>query len=57
MVTATSVMGVMQLGNIVPRAGIEPTSRAFLASVLTIPQPTLPDITTQPVPAYIQLLA
>ena len=29
-----SVVGVMKIGNIVPRAGIEPTPRAFQASVL-----------------------
>ena len=36
MVTATSVVGVMQMGNIVPRAGLEPTSLAFWASVLPL---------------------
>ena len=30
------VVGVMKMGNIVPRAVIEPTSLAFQASVLTI---------------------
>ena len=34
LVTATSVMGVMKMGNIVPRAGLEPTSLAFRVSVL-----------------------
>ena len=29
MVMATSVMGVMKMGNTVPRAGLEPTSLAF----------------------------
>ena len=28
------VVGVMKMGNIVPRVGIEPTSLAFSASVL-----------------------
>ena len=32
----TSVMGLMKMGNIVPRAGIEPTYLTFWASVLTI---------------------
>ena len=34
MVMPTSVMGVMKMGNIVPRAGNETTSLAFWASVL-----------------------
>ena len=29
-------MGVMKMGNIVPRVGIEPTSLAFRTSVLTV---------------------
>ena len=33
-ITATSVVGVMKMGNVVSRAGIEPTSMAFWASVL-----------------------
>ena len=36
MVMATSVMGVMKMGNLVPRAEIECTSLAFRASVLSI---------------------
>ena len=35
-VMTTSVVGVMKMGNTLPRAGIEPTSQAFRASVLTI---------------------
>ena len=35
-VTATSVMDLMKMGNVVPRGGIEPTSLPFRASVLTI---------------------
>ena len=31
-----SVVGVMKMGNIVPRAGFEPTSLAFQASVLPL---------------------
>ena len=33
---ATSVVGVMKMGIIVPRAGLEPTSLAFRASVLLL---------------------
>ena len=36
------VVGVMKMGNIVPREGIEPTSLAFRASVLTITTHRLP---------------
>ena len=36
LVMVISVMGVMKMGNVVPRAGIEPTSIALRASVLTI---------------------
>ena len=44
---ATSVMGVMKMGNIVPRVGIKPISLAFWAIDLTItpssdPDPRLP---------------
>ena len=34
LVTATSVMAVTKMGNIVPRAGFEPASLAFWTSVL-----------------------
>ena len=50
MVTTTSGMGVMKMGNTVPRAGIKPTSLAFCANVLTITQHRLPDVTTIPTP-------
>ena len=43
-------LGEMKIGNIVPRAGIERTSRAFQASSLTITPPRLPDVTTMPTP-------
>ena len=43
-------MGGMKMGNIVSRAGIEPTSFAFWASVLTISPSRLPDVTTLPIP-------
>ena len=36
MVTATSVMGVMKMGNNLPRAGLKPTFLAFQASVLPL---------------------
>ena len=35
-VPATSVVGVMKIGNTVPRAGIECTSSAFQATVLLV---------------------
>ena len=35
----------MKMGNIAPRAGIEPASLAFQASLLTITQHSLVDIT------------
>ena len=36
MLMATSVMGVIKMVNIVPRAGIKPTSLAFQASALPL---------------------
>ena len=36
MITVTSVMGVLKMGNIVPRVGMEPISLAFRASVLPL---------------------
>ena len=36
--------------HIVPRAGIEPTTLAFQASMLTITPPRFPDVTTVPTP-------
>ena len=36
MVTAISAVGVMKMGNIVLRVGVEPTSLAFQASVLLL---------------------
>ena len=52
-VTATSVMGLMKMGNIAPRAGIEPTSLAFQVNGVTITPPRLPDVTTLPSPIYL----
>ena len=45
-----TVVGVLKTGNIVPRAGFEPTSIPFRASVQTIIPPRLPDFTTLPMP-------
>ena len=43
---ASSIMGVMKMGNIVARVGIKCTSLAFQASVLTITPNRIPDVTT-----------
>ena len=40
------VVGVTKMGNIVPRAGIEPASRTFRASVLPLHHLRFPDVTT-----------
>ena len=40
----------MKMGNTVPRAGIEPTSLAFQASVLPFTPCKVPDVTTIPTP-------
>ena len=53
MVMATSVRGEMNMGNCVPRPGIEPTYLAFLANFATISPHRLPDVTGIPT----QLLA
>ena len=42
---ATSVVGVMEMGNIVPRAGLEPMPLAFWASVLPLHHLGFPDVT------------
>ena len=39
-----------EMGNIAPRAGIEPTFLGFWASALTITPPRLPDVTALPMP-------
>ena len=52
MVTATTVMGVMKMGNSVPQAGIEPIILTFQASVLTITPPRLPEISMLPTPTW-----
>ena len=43
----------MKIGTSAHRAGIEPMSLAFQASVLSITQPRLPDVTTVPTPTCI----
>ena len=47
----------MKMGNIVPRAGIEPLSRAFWANVLPLHHVDFPDVTTIPTPTRLWLLA
>ena len=42
---ATSVMGVMEMANIVPRMGIKLTSLVFRARAVTNTPPRLPDVT------------
>ena len=44
------VVGVIKMGNIIPRAGLEPTSLAFQASVLPYSPCRLPDVNTMPIP-------
>ena len=41
------------MGNIMPKAGIEATSLAFWASVLTITSPGLPDVTILPTHTFL----
>ena len=48
MLMATNVVEWMKMGNIAPKSRIKPTSLAFLAIVLTITLPRLPDLTTLP---------
>ena len=45
----TSVMGVMTMGNIVSRPGLEPTS-GIPGQCATITPHRLPDVTTKPMP-------
>ena len=47
------VMGVMKMGNFVPRAWIELKSLAFWTSMLTITPHMFPDVTTVPMPTYL----
>ena len=46
-------MGVIKMGNIMPRVGIDPSSLAFQASVLSITSPRLPGVTTLPTPTFL----
>ena len=48
-VMATSVVGMMKMGNTFPRAGLEPIS-GILGQCATITPHRLPDITTIPTP-------
>ena len=49
-VYVTIVMGVVKMGNILPRVRLERTSRAFWASVLPLQHVGFPDVTTMPMP-------
>ena len=44
------VVGMMKMGNTVPRAGLEPTSLTFRASVLPLHHVGFPDVITIPTP-------
>ena len=48
-----SVVGVMKIGKITPRARIELTSLVIWISVLTITPPRLPDVTTLRTTVYV----
>ena len=50
MVTATSLIGVIKMGNTAPRVRLEPTYLVIGTSVLTITPPRLRDVTTLPAP-------
>ena len=50
MTSVTTVIGVMKIGNISPKAGIEQISLASYASVLTMSPPRISDVTTVPMP-------
>ena len=43
------VMAVIEIENVAPRAGIEPTSLAFHSSAVTITPTTFPDVFTLPI--------
>ena len=52
-----TVMGVMKMGNIVPRAGLKPTSLAFWASMLPLHQVgSLTALLYRRPPVYVALL-
>ena len=48
-----SVVGVMKIGNIVPRVEIEPTPLTFQASVLRVTHVCLPDVTIIHMPTHL----
>ena len=50
-----TVVGEMKMGNILLKAGIEPTFLAFQASVLINTPPRLPAVTTLPTHAYLYI--
>ena len=50
LVTATSVMGVMKMGKMVPRVGFKPTFLTFRANVLPLHHIGFPNVTTIPTP-------
>ena len=53
LVTATSVMGVTKVRNIVPRVGLKPTSLAFWTSVQPFHHVGFPDVTTISMTIYL----
>ena len=54
MVMAISVVGVMKIGNIMPRAGLKPTSLELRVSVLSLHQEGFPNVTAIPMPTCLQ---
>ena len=54
-IRVSSVTGVVHVGNIAHRAGIEPTYLAFRAGVLIITPSRLPEVTTLPIHAYLSM--
>ena len=47
------VVGVIKMGNTVPRVGLEPTSLAFQATVPSLHDVGFPDVTTIPIHTYL----
>ena len=47
------IMGVMKMGNIVPRVVIEPTSSGILRQCATISPYRVPDVTIIPTSTYL----
>ena len=48
------VVDVVKMGNTVPKAGLVPTSLAFQARVLTLHHIGFPDVTTIPMPTFLE---